>query len=181
MTDSTDDYTFAEDYSLAPLIDDCSLLGSLLDDCLKSEVGTELFHKVERIRSLAQCAAQLASKHDPGASRMLSQRMADELMNMSLDEAMPLTRALGHYLNLTSIAELHHRVRRARNEPKNPKSCDETFERLITEGVDPDDLYHEVTHQTVEIVLTAHPTQVNRRTLQYKHSKIAALLQQHDR
>jgi phosphoenolpyruvate carboxylase len=40
---------------------------------------------------------------------MLSQRMADELMNMSLDEAMPLARALGHYLNLTSIAELHHR------------------------------------------------------------------------
>jgi phosphoenolpyruvate carboxylase len=35
--------------------------------------------------------------------------------------------------------------------------------------------------QSVEIVLTAHPTQVNRRTLQYKHSKIAALLQQHDR
>jgi phosphoenolpyruvate carboxylase len=33
----------------------------------------------------------------------------------------------------------------------------------------------------VEIVLTAHPTQVNRRTLQYKHAKIAALLQQHDR
>lgn len=40
---------------------------------------------------------------------MLSQRMADELMNMSLDEAIPLARALGHYLNLTSIAELHHR------------------------------------------------------------------------
>jgi phosphoenolpyruvate carboxylase len=40
------------------------LLGSLLDDVLKSEVGTELFNKVERIRSLAQCAAQLANKHD---------------------------------------------------------------------------------------------------------------------
>jgi phosphoenolpyruvate carboxylase len=64
MTDSTDDYHFAEDYSLAPLIDDCNLLGSLLDDCLKSEVGIELFNKVERIRSLAQCAAQLANKHD---------------------------------------------------------------------------------------------------------------------
>jgi hypothetical protein len=35
--------------------------------------------------------------------------MADELMNMSLEEAMPLSRALGHYLGLTSIAELHHR------------------------------------------------------------------------
>lgn len=35
--------------------------------------------------------------------------MAHELMNMTLDEAIPLTRALGHYLSLTGIAELHHR------------------------------------------------------------------------
>jgi phosphoenolpyruvate carboxylase len=35
--------------------------------------------------------------------------------------------------------------------------------------------------QAVEVVLTAHPTQVNRRTLQYKHTRIAALLQQNDR
>jgi phosphoenolpyruvate carboxylase len=40
------------------------LLGTLLDDVLKSEVGTELYNKIERIRSLAQCAAQLATKHD---------------------------------------------------------------------------------------------------------------------
>jgi hypothetical protein len=39
------------------------------------------------------------------------------------------------------------RLRRARTEGKNPKSCDEVFERLITEGTHPDDLYHEVTHQ----------------------------------
>ena len=38
-----------------------------------------------------------------------------------------------------------------------------------------------VTTQHVEIVLTAHPTQVNRRTLQHKHSRIAALLAQNDR
>ena len=47
MTDSTDDYSLANDeYSLAPLVDDCNLLGRLLDDCLKSEVGNELFDKV---------------------------------------------------------------------------------------------------------------------------------------
>lgn len=33
----------------------------------------------------------------------------------------------------------------------------------------------------MEVVLTAHPTQVNRRTLQYKHTRICALLQQNDR
>jgi hypothetical protein len=48
-----------------------SLLGTLLDDVLKSEVGAELFNKVERIRSLAQCAAQLANKHDAVSSQAL--------------------------------------------------------------------------------------------------------------
>jgi phosphoenolpyruvate carboxylase len=40
---------------------------------------------------------------------------------------------------------------------------------------------HYAAAQAVEVVLTAHPTQVNRRTLQYKHTRISALLQQHDR
>jgi hypothetical protein len=44
-----------------------------------------------------------------GASRLLSQRLVDELVNMSIEEALPLARAFGHYLNLTSIAELHHK------------------------------------------------------------------------
>lgn len=44
--------------------------------------------------------------------------MADELMNMTLDEAMPLTRALGHYLGLTSIAELHHRYGHFTYQPR---------------------------------------------------------------
>ncbi len=51
----------------------------------------------------------------------------------------------------------------------------------MSEGVSPDKLYDTVCQQKVEVVLTAHPTQVNRRTLQYKHTKIAALLQQNDR
>lgn len=42
------------------------------------------------------------------ASNYVSQRMANELMGLHIDEALPLTRACGHYLNLTSIAELHH-------------------------------------------------------------------------
>lgn len=64
MTDSTDDIVNIDEYSLAPLEDDCKLLGSLLDDCLKEEVGDELFKKLERVRALAQCASQLAQKHD---------------------------------------------------------------------------------------------------------------------
>ncbi|KAG2450080.1 hypothetical protein HYH02_000184 [Chlamydomonas schloesseri] len=181
MTDSTYDFGAVRD-DLTPLEDDCKLLGSLLDDCLRVEIGETMFKKIERIRALAQCASNLSIKGDAGASDMLSHRLAEELMNLDMDEAVPLTRACGHYLNLSGIAELHHGVRRDRStrEP-NANSCDAVFGRLIAEGVDPEELYRAVSEQNVEVVLTAHPTQVNRRTLQYKHTRIAALLQQHDR
>ena len=43
------------------------------------------------------------------ASAILSQKLADELMSLDIDEALPITRACGHYLALTGIAELQHR------------------------------------------------------------------------
>ncbi|MEW5303367.1 MAG: hypothetical protein WDW36_006068 [Sanguina aurantia] len=181
MTDITDGFQHTGDYDLRPLEDDCSLLGSLLDDCLRVEVGENLFKKVQHIRALAQCASTLSNTGDVEAGAVLSQRMADELMQMNLEDAVPLTRACGLYLNLTSIAELHHGVRRTRGTTKNSMSCNEVFARLLADGVTPQQLYTAVTEQVVEVVLTAHPTQVNRRTLQYKHTRIAALLQQHDR
>ncbi|KAK3442813.1 hypothetical protein EUGRSUZ_B03067 [Eucalyptus grandis] len=52
---------------------------------------------------------------------------------------------------------------------------------MIQGGVSPDELYDTVCKQEVEIVLTAHPTQINRRTLQYKHIRIAHLLDYNDR
>lgn len=52
MTDITDDIT--EDLSFQALDDDCRLLKSLLDECLKLEVGEEFLAKVERVRTLAQ-------------------------------------------------------------------------------------------------------------------------------
>lgn len=176
-----DNFHFAADYPLAPLEDDCKLLGSLLDDCLKIEVGDELFQKVERIRSLAHCASDLSKKHDVDAAKFLAQKMADELTAMPIEEAMPICRACGHYLNLTSIAETHHSVRTTRMEGMNAKNFDEVFATLIAQGISPDELFDSVCKQRVEIVLTAHPTQVNRRTLQYKHTRIATLLAQNDR
>ncbi|CAM8884284.1 unnamed protein product [Rhodiola kirilowii] len=72
-------------------------------------------------------------------------------------------------------------VRKARSETQLSKSCDDIFNRLLQSGVSPDELYKTVCRQEVEIVLTAHPTQINRRTLQYKHIRIAHLLDYNDR
>jgi len=176
-----DGYNFAEDYPMAPLEDDCRLLKSLLDDCLRIETGEEFFNKVERIRELAGCAAQMNSSHDPEASRYLSKKMQDELRQMPLEEALPMARAFGHYLNLTGIAETHHTVRQLRESGSSDASYHAVFGRLLAKGITPDELYDAVSTQHVEIVLTAHPTQVNRRTLQYKHTALAHHLNQNDR
>lgn len=52
MTDTTDD--IAEEISFQSFDDDCKLLGSLLNDVLQREVGSEFMEKVERTRILAQ-------------------------------------------------------------------------------------------------------------------------------
>eukprot|EP00798_Chlamydomonas_sp_ICE-L_P002907 gene2907-4965_t len=165
--DTSEDFR-QEEIDMNALEEDCHLLGSLLDDSLKLEIGDELFRKVEKLRTLAKCTADLGLKGDP--------RLAEELMSLPLDEALPLTRACGHYLNLTAIAELQDRLRRNRKKGGSSQSCDVVMGQLVAQGISPEVIYERFIAQTVEIVLTAHPTQVNRRTLQYKHTRIASLL-----
>ncbi|PIA39515.1 hypothetical protein AQUCO_02600164v1 [Aquilegia coerulea] len=179
MTDTTDD--IAEEISFQSFDDDCRLLGSLLNDVLQREVGPKVMEKIERTRILAQSALNMRTAGIEATAEQLEKQLASEISDMSLEEALTLGRAFSHYLNLMTIAETHHRVRKARNMPLLSKSCDDTFNKLIQSGVSPEDLYDTVCKQVVEIVLTAHPTQINRRTLQYKHIRIAYLLEYNNR
>jgi hypothetical protein len=72
-------------------------------------------------------------------------------------------------------------IRMNRQHPTWSMSHDTSFSQLLSAGVTPEALHAAVAAQRVEIVLTAHPTQVNRRTLQYKHMKIASILEKNDR
>ena len=101
-------------------------------------------------------------------------------MDMPLAEALPVVRAFGHYLNITSIAEMHHSVRTTRMDGMKVQTADEIYLHLLESGVTPEALYDHVIKEKVEIVLTAHPTQVNRRTLQHKLTRIAQLLAEKD-
>ncbi|GJN06049.1 hypothetical protein PR202_ga23734 [Eleusine coracana subsp. coracana] len=112
---------------------------------------------------------------------VVERQLEAELAAMSLEDALCLARAFSHYLNLVGIAETHHRVRKAREVEHLSKSCDDIFDKLIQSSVPPEQLHDTVCKQEVEIVLTAHPTQINRRTLQYKHLRIAHLLEYNER
>uniref|UniRef100_A0A6N2MSW1 phosphoenolpyruvate carboxylase n=1 Tax=Salix viminalis TaxID=40686 RepID=A0A6N2MSW1_SALVM len=179
MTDITDD--IAEEISFQGFDDYCKLLKNLLNDVLQREVGTEFVDKLERNLTLAQSACNLRFAGIEDTAELLEKQLASEISKMTLEEALTFARAFSHYLNLMGIAETHHRVRKTRNLAHLSKSCDEVFNQLLHSGKSGDELYESVCNQEVEIVLTAHPTQINRRTLQYKHVRIAHLLEYNDR
>ncbi len=162
-----------------PLRDDVRLLGELLGETLQAHAGRALFERVERVRALA--------KSGRGGSEDDFRVLADELSRMSTDEALPVARAFTHFLHLANIAEQHHRIRRRRQYRADPTappqrgSCEDGFARLIAEGVSPDALFDAVRGLRIELVLTAHPTEIARRTLVHKYNRIARLLAKRDR
>ncbi len=161
-----------------PLRDDVRLLGELLGETLREQEGPALFDTVERVRALSKDARQGdASAFD---------RLAGELRAMPTDAALPVARAFTHFLNLANIAEQHHRIRRRRayqreGAPPQRGSADEAFARLLAQGVSPDALHDAVSRLAIELVFTAHPTEIARRTIVQKHNRIARALADNDR
>ena len=160
-----------------PLRDDVRLLGELLGETLRAHGGEELFETVERVRALSK-----ASRTDDSRFHQLAALLA----KLPVESATPLARAFAHFLNLANVAEQHHRIRRRRAYLADPNarpqtgSCQETFERLVAGGIAPDALYDAVCRLRIELVLTAHPTEVSRRTLIHKYNRVAELLAERD-
>lgn len=159
----------------APLRNDVRTLGALLGEILKEQAGTSLYERVEQVRSLAK----RARAGDSQASEVL----ANTLGELPVGEALPVARAFSLFLTLANIAELHHRLRTPMGVLSKGSAignCSDTFAQLIANGISPEQLHDAVSQLRVELVLTAHPTQVVRRTLLQKFNNIAALLDERD-
>jgi phosphoenolpyruvate carboxylase len=162
-----------------PLRDDVRLLGAMLGEALRSQESTALFETVEQVRALSK-RARLG---EPDAFTERDQ----VLRGLPIADALPVARAFAKFLSLANIAEQHHRIRRhrayARDTHAAPQrgSYAETFQRLLAAGVTPDALYDACEGLRVELVLTAHPTEVVRRTLRQTERRIADLLGERDR
>jgi phosphoenolpyruvate carboxylase len=162
-----------------PLRQDIHLLGTLLGDTLAAQGGRELLDIVEHVRTLAKDARV----GEPAGFEQLRR----ELSSMPVELALPVARAFAHFLNLANVAEQHHRgrrrraYRRDRGAPPQRGSCEDAFRRLLAAGITADDLHTAATSLRIELVLTAHPTEISRRTLVEKYNRIAALLSARDR
>ena len=148
-----------------------SMLGHLLGNTIKTAHGDELLDKVETIRKLSK-SAHSGSEEDRA-------KLIDELQNLPDDQLLPVARAFSQFLNLTNIAEQYHTIsRQCETTLCSPDALDELFNKLTENDVNQLDSIEAVRELNIDLVLTAHPTEIARRTMIHKLVQINKCLSQ---
>ncbi len=157
-----------------PLRKDVRLLGQLLGEVLGTRSGQSAYERIESLRQ----TAQMVVAGDESASREL----AHFLSTADTQELHEVGRAFSHFLNLANIAEQYHGIRLAREDYPGGQlaPATEAFKTVLTSlqaaGLGVEKIRSAIAELAVELVLTAHPTEVTRRTLIQKHDEIAESL-----
>lgn len=157
------------------LRDNVRVLGECLGQTIEAHKGPQFLAKIEQIRKL--------SKAGRSSGKPVDDELLQTLSELNDDELLPVARAFTQFLNLSNIAEEHHRVRR-RSGVMDACTSDSfcgLLGRLLHKGLSKEQLAQAVADMDVELVLTAHPTEVNRRTLIQKFDAITDCLQRIDR
>jgi phosphoenolpyruvate carboxylase len=164
----------------APLLRDIELLSAILSELVRSE-NPAVHDLYEEFR---QYGTDRAS--DPGRADECLRKMVERASQITADQAVGVTRTFSIMLNLVNSAEVQHRERVTRvhaargavggGGPLLPTedSIRGTIDALLKNSkLSKDQIYNQLTTQKVEIVLTAHPTQVQRKSLLRKYRKIS--------
>ncbi len=158
-----------------PLIDDIRLLGQLLGDTIREQDGAEAFERIESIRRLSVAFERAADPEIGG-------KLDAIVRGLTAEQAMSVIRAFSYFSHLANIAEDRHHIRRraAREDqpqrPSNDGSLASTFTRLAAVGITPETVAAALGGSLVSPVLTAHPTEVQRKSLRDAERSIARLL-----
>ncbi len=151
------------------LRDNVRLLGELLGETIAKHESEELLHKVEEIRRISKQLAVSESK-DYAPLKALLQGLNDK-------DVLPITRAFNQFLNLANIADLEY-FSSVHTQAKNhlPNLIEEFALNLGKQAV-----FDAINGLRIELVLTAHPTEVTRRTLIRKYEALSYTLTDRNR
>ena len=158
----------------APLRDDIHLLGRLLGNTVRGQNGEAAFEIVEMIR---QISVRYHRDDDEPAKRELE----DILKQLDPKEAVDVIRAFSLFSHLANIAEDLHHIRRTRShdragDPPRRGSMDNVLARAIEAGISLAKLFDFFANAHIHPVLTAHPTEVRRKSTMGHELAITALL-----
>ena len=135
-----------------------SMLGKVLGETIKDALGEHILERVETIRKLSK-----SSRAGNDANR---QELLTTLQNLSNDELLPVARAFSQFLNLANTAEQYHSISPKGEAASNPEVIARTLRKLKNQPeLSEDTIKKAVESLSLELVLTAHPTEITRRTL----------------
>ncbi|MDC9508890.1 phosphoenolpyruvate carboxylase [Pseudoalteromonas sp. Angola-4] len=157
----------------AALRGNVNLLGQLLGQTIKDAQGQAILDKVEEIRAL--------SKSSRSGNEDDRQALIEVLHALSDEELLPVARSFNHFLNLANVAEQFHTVSRFNDVgfcQLNPLTQTlKTLTAKAKEGqLDSNHLAETLSKLHINLVLTAHPTEVTRRTIINKHVELSDCL-----
>ena len=157
-------------------------LGNILGKVLKDQEGDKFFRLVEKVRKLSKAnKTNLNSKHS-------YRKIIRTIKNLNSINTFKLTRAFTHFMNLINLAESIDASRSVNEYENNNKKINKTnlfieeiFEELFNnKKISDTKIYNHAKNLNIGIVLTAHPTEVKRRTLIQKYHKIIEILEERD-
>ncbi len=165
---------FGEDQ---PLIDDIRLLGRILGDVIREQEGDATYDLVEKIRTLS-----VAFRRD--ADHAADRALKNLLKGLSAVETVRVIRAFTYFSHLANLAEDRHQIRRRTESDRAGEHQDGSLEtalaRIRKAGVAPEAVVESLAHSYVSPVLTAHPTEVQRKSILDAERGIAQLLTARD-
>jgi phosphoenolpyruvate carboxylase len=165
-----------------PLKEDTRLLGRMLGDVLRAQTGEDGYALIEAIRQTA-IRFRRAAPREAVAVRAELSAMLNEL---SIPVTLDVVRAFSYFSHLSNIAEDVHQNRRRRayalaGSPPQVGSMDAALERVAAAGVPARDVAHWLAEALLSPVLTAHPTEVQRKSILDCEREIVRLLMWRDR
>jgi phosphoenolpyruvate carboxylase len=160
-----------------PLIDDIRFLGRILGDVIREQEGQGAYDLIEQIRQLSVAFRRHADESADKALKKL-------LKGLSGNRAVSVIRAFTYFSHLANLAEDRHHIRRRavheRAGDTQEGSLARTLQRLHKAGIAPAEVVRTLASAHISPVLTAHPTEVQRKSILDAERAIARLLGERD-
>lgn len=160
-----------------PLVEDIRLLGRILGDVIREQEGTAAYELIEQVRKLSVAFRRDADVESDKALKKL-------LKGLSGDQTVSVIRAFTYFSHLANLAEDRHHIRRRaiheRAGDTQEGSIEVALARLRWAGIAPKTIASTLAHSFVSPVLTAHPTEVQRKSILDAERSIAQLLTARD-
>jgi len=160
-----------------PLVDDIRLLGRILGDVIREQEGLNAYELVEQVRKLSVAFRRDADEEADKALKKL-------LKSLTGDQTVSVIRAFTYFSHLANLAEDRHHIRRRavheRAGDTQEGSIEVALSRLRWAGITPKTIAQMLATSYVSPVLTAHPTEVQRKSILDAERFIAQLLTTRD-